>query len=284
MTAAELVAAFGEYQTMRGFSPNTVQRRRLSLGRFLAFVSPGDFTTATTADVEEWLRRLRSPRTRHAYRSDLGSFFRWALRRGLVASDPTVGVDSVKVPKALPKPAPRESIAAALATAPGDIQLAVMLGALAGLRRAEIAALDAADVHLEAVPPVIHVRNGKGGKDRIVPIHPQLVPMLAGRTGWLFPSPSGAGHLHADHLGRRMTAALSAAGQRVTPHQLRHFFGTEAARAAAGNILLVASLMGHESPDTTRGYIAWSPTAGAEVVAAITGTDELAARRGRRTA
>ena len=67
---------------------------------------------------------------------------------------------------------------------------------------------------------------------------------------------------------------------------MRHYFGTEAARNSKGNLLLVGALLGHASPATTQGYVAFAADGMAEVVAAITGVaergDELAARRSRR--
>lgn len=284
MTDGELFEAFAEYQRGRAFSVHTVIRRRRSLASFARHMAPASVTTATAVDVEEWLRRLRAPRTRHAYRSDLASFFRWAQRRELVTSNPMPLVDPVKVPKALPKPAPVEAIAAALATASGDVQLAILLGALAGLRRSEIAALERQDFHLEAVPPVLVVRNGKGGKDRVVPVHPLIAERVQGVTGWLFPSPVRSGPVGSDHLGARIAVALSASGQHVTAHQLRHYFGTEVARATAGNLVLVGQLMGHESPTTTAGYVAWTGAEGAAAVAGLAGFDEVSERRRRRSA
>jgi len=54
------------------------------------------------------------------------------------------------------------------------------------------------------------------------------------------------------------------------PHDLRHTFGTEAAKASNGNIVLVAQMMGHSAIQTTQRYIGWTP-AGAETVAAMFG-------------
>jgi len=111
--------------------------------------------------------------------------------------------------------------------------------------------------------------------------------MLRGQSGWFFPNGHG-GHLRPQSLAMRIRKVLERAGiPRFTPHQLRHYFGSEAARWSGGNIILVSQLMGHENTNTTMGYIGWTPTEGAEVVAKITGSsveDELAARRRLATA
>jgi len=287
MTVADrqLVEAFTTYQTSRAFSPNTLNRRRLSLTRFAAHMAPASITTATAADIDDWTAKLRSARTRHAYRSDLSVFFRWALRRGLVEHNPMLDTDGVRVPKSLPKPAKAEAITAAFTVASAELQLALLLGALAGLRISEVVALDANNVHLDADPPVLIVRDGKWGKDRIVPLHPRLIPMLRGQPGWFFPNGRG-GHVSTATISYMLKRTLERNGitPRFTMHSLRHYFGSEAAKWSGGNLILVASLMGHENTNTTMGYIGWSPNDGAEVVAKITGgaaADELAARRRR---
>ncbi|MTA13924.1 MAG: tyrosine-type recombinase/integrase [Actinobacteria bacterium] len=282
MTDAELLQAFEAYQLSRAFSPHTVKRRRASLGKFARYLAPTSLTAATWQDAEEYLGMFQASRTRHAYKCDLSAFYRWAERRKLVDGNPIALVDPVRVPRSMPRPAPVEAVAAAFATSDGDTQVMVLLGALAGLRRAEIANLQPGDIYLDADPQVIHVRHGKGDKDRVVPIHPTLAEHLARRSCWLFQA--RARRYSPDAVGRRLRQALSIDGQRITGHQLRHYFGTEAARWSAGNVVLVGQLMGHADPNTTIGYIRWSPAQGAEVVGKIVTAgvdDELSARRRR---
>jgi integrase/recombinase XerD len=288
VTDVELFEAFTTYQQGRAFSPNTLKRRRLSLARFAAFVAPMSVRDAKAADVDEWLARLRSDRTRHGYRSDLSLFFRWAVRRDLLTENPVAKTDSVKVPRSLPRPVPAEVIAEAYRIADGRIQLAILLGALAGLRVSEIAALSTSDVYFDTEPPTLIVLDGKGGKDRVVPLHPMLEERLRGvASGYLFKSQTRAGHVAGATLGYMIAKVLTqaAGGERYTAHQLRHFCGTEAARWSGGNVLLVSKLLGHDSMNTTMGYIGWSPTEGAEVVAKIGfGVDDELARRRNRSA
>jgi integrase/recombinase XerC len=288
MTDAELFEQFSIYQQGMAFSVHTIRRRRLALGRFARHMAPASVLTAKAADLDQWLSKLRSVRTKHAYQSDVKNFFRWAHSRGVIDVDPLAHTRNVRVPKAVPSPAPAEIIAAAFAIAQPDVQLALMLGALAGLRVSEIVGLDAADVHLDADPPILIVRGGKGGESRVIPLHPTLQTMLEGRTGWLFPHRNAgySGPLRAQTLAVRIadTLTTAAGGRRITTHKLRHYFGTETARWAKGNMVLVASLMGHSSMDTTLGYVGWTPTEGAEVVAKMTLAvdDELARRRQQR--
>ena len=97
-----LVDLFANYQRGRGFSPRTIKRRTVTLRALERAVAPSELSDATTDDIAEFLLRYPSPRTRHAYRSDISSFFKWAHRRKLVDTDPTELIDPIKVPKALP--------------------------------------------------------------------------------------------------------------------------------------------------------------------------------------
>lgn len=272
-TDQTFVDAFNEYQKGRGLSAHTRRRRTMSLSNFSRFMTPASITTAKPKDVDQWLARLTAAGTKKAYYSDLVAFFRWAHRRELVASNPMTLTDPPRQPKHLPKPARAEVIATAVAMSNGPTQLMILLGALAGLRVSEIAAMSSEDIFLDHEPPVLVVRQGKGGKDRIVPLHPTLVERLRGvGHGWLFPSTiPNREHVAAQYVGQVVCKALSAAsdGQHVVAHSLRHYFGSEAAKWAKGNVILVGGLMGHASTNTTMGYIAWTPTDGAEVVAKI---------------
>jgi integrase/recombinase XerD len=162
----------------------------------------------------------------------------------------------------------------------------MLLGALAGLRCSEVARLHTDEIRLDGIPPVLVVRAGTGGKDRVVPLHPELQARLraipAG-AGWLFPSPTGFDRpVRPDAIAERVSNAFARVGVTATSHQLRHFFGTAAAAAADGNVLLVARLMGHQNPNTTMGYISFSDAGAADVVNRIANpapTDELARRR-----
>jgi integrase len=289
VTDAELFEVYSTYQQGRAFSPKTIKRRATSLRSLAAFVAPLSVRDASPEDLDVWLSRLGAPRTRHAYRSDVTVFFAWAVKRHLLEHNPAASTDSVRLPKSLPKPVPTTVLEEALRTGSGRAQLALLLGAYGGLRAGEIAVLDAThDVDLDN--GVMWVRDGKGAKDRRVPVHPRLAEHLAGRHGPLFPGHRGA-HVTAGTMAAFLGRTLTSAGQRLgtdrryTSHQLRHYFGTEAARTSNGNMVLVGKLMGHESAKTTQGYVGWDPTEGAQVVSAIgrgeRPGDELAERRRR---
>lgn len=243
----------------------TIRRRRRSLMKFAQHLEPKTLDRATVIDIEEWLQGYRAPRTRHAYRSDLRTFYHWAVTRELLPTNPAALVDPVKVPRALPRPVGPE-VVAALHCGSIRARRMVALGLLAGLRAGEIAALDSSDVALHLDPPLITVRNGKGGKDRVVPAHPFLVELLAGiPDGPVFANRHGKPILSRS-CSQTIKEHLARCGVTAKAHQLRHSFGTELARVTKGNVPLLAKLMGHSSTNTTMGYIGWSGES-AEMVA-----------------
>lgn len=250
---ANVIDKFSSYQQARGFSPATIRRRRLTLRAFSRFLDPLTLGDATWTHVEEWLAAKEGVRTRHAYRSDLNVFYAWAVKRDLLDVNPIAATDPIKLPKSLPRPVGPE-VYAALVTGTMRQRRLVALGLYAGLRCGEIAALDCADITRD----VIVVRAGKGNKDRIVGLHPALREMLAGipSSGRLFTR--GGRPISSAAVSRLISRQFERCGIDATPHQLRHAFGSEMARAAKGNLVSVKASMGHESMNTTMGYVGWT--------------------------
>lgn len=265
MNTATALTAFTTWQQTRGFSAATTRRRMSSLGRFALWCLPCPLDRVTPEMVEEWVGSFRTPATRHAYLSDLSAFYAWAVKRRLCKASPVAMVDGVRVPKSLPRPVDPTVIRAVIATAPDhQLRLMLALAAYAGLRRAEIAALDRGDVSLDGARPHLVVRNGKGGKDRVVPLHPDLARMLAHarRSGPVVGASMAT-------VGRRVTAHLRACGLDASTHKLRASFATELARVTNGNVLAVADLLGHESVETSMRYVRLVEAADGKQVASM---------------
>ena len=263
-TATHLIELYLTHIAGRSFSEFTIRRRRGSLGRFAAFIHPTPLLLADGANIEEWLQQFGAARTKHAYRSDLAAFFSWAVRRHILDSSPVADTDPIRVPRGMPRPVPSGSVRMVIGCATDEtLQVALALAAYAGLRRSEITHLSTDDISLASDPAQLVVRNGKGGKDRIVPVHPELARLLARqRQGRVVP-------WTADALGRRASAHIRACGFNNTIHNLRATFGTELSRVTKGNVMLVKELMGHASAETTTAYIGLAGIVGASKVATL---------------
>ena len=127
----------------------------------------------------------------------------------------------------------------------------ILLAAYQGLRVHEIAKFRGEDIR----GGELHV-IGKGQVAATVPLHP-LVAAEAAKypQGWWFPSSrTASGHVHAKSVSTVMGQALERAGVQATPHQLRHYFGTEVFRSSGGNLRVAQELLRHASPATTALY------------------------------
>jgi site-specific recombinase XerD len=129
-----------------------------------------------------------------------------------------------------------------------------------GLRVSEAARLKVRDIDSDRGQ--IHVRQGKGRKDRYVMLSPVLLNVLREYVrverphDWLFP----AGHRRDRHITTRtiqeqVRRAASRAGvqKRVTPHMLRHSFATHLLEAGT-DLRYIQELLGHSKISTTVRY------------------------------
>lgn len=137
-----------------------------------------------------------------------------------------------------------------------------------GLRVSECVKLRVEHIDLDAAE--LLVSQGKGAKDRVLPISVAVLPDLRAwvgtkRTGYLFPADRrgkhGAGHLNPRTVQTMVAEAARAAGivRPITPHKLRHGFATRALRRGA-NLRQVQRLLGHASVATTEVYTHLDPS------------------------
>ena len=127
----------------------------------------------------------------------------------------------------------------------------ILLALLAGLRRAEIAAVHTADMAPEVLGYSLRV-TGKGGRVRALPLHDALVEELVHRpVGFVFPG-ACQGHLSPGWVGKRLATLL---GPGWSGHTLRHRFATQA-YAVQRDLFAVQQLLGHSKPETTARYTA----------------------------
>ena len=257
-----------------GLSPNTLIGRGQAV-RALGRHAGVDLADVTGAQIGAFLVRTKTDgtklaqKTRHVYRSHVGEFFAWAVDEELIERDPCRRVPRVKDVKGVPHPIARADLQFALATANPQVRCWLLLGAYAGLRCLEMAALRGEDVRADADPPMLVIARGKGGKSGAVPLHPLLAAELAAwpREGFLFPGPD-AGHLRPRDVSRPVNRHLDRCGIDATAHSCRHLFGSSV-YAAGHDLLLTQKMLRHANPNTTQGYVQLDPGAAVAVVAGL---------------
>lgn len=129
----------------------------------------------------------------------------------------------------------------------------------AGLRASEVAGLLVEDI--DSSRSVIHVRQGKGAKDRDVMLSPQLLNILrsywrlARPTRYLFPGRDESRPISPTvlHAACRSAAKASGLSKRVTLHTLRHSFATHLLENGA-DIRVIQALLGHANLSSTARY------------------------------
>lgn len=133
----------------------------------------------------------------------------------------------------------------------------------AGLRSSEIAALKIGDIYSDRMQ--IHIRNGKGGKDRYVVLSPFMLQMLRDywrksrikvKSIWIFPGQSPANPITPSTVGKTYKQAKNRAGvnKRGGVHSLRHAFATHSLEAGE-DLYTIQQLLGHSSIESTARYL-----------------------------
>jgi integrase/recombinase XerD len=169
-----------------------------------------------------------------------------------------------KKPKTLPCVlSPEETLRFLEAASPGRNRVLLHTAYACGLRVGELVHLRVTDI--DSARMVVVVRQGKGRKDRLVPLSSRLLDELRAywrRTRsptWLFPGASRR-HEHeplhqaiVHQLCRTLTAKLGL-GKRVTPHTLRHSFATHMLEAGV-DLFTLKTILGHSNIKTTALYL-----------------------------
>jgi site-specific recombinase XerD len=266
----------------RRLAPLTCSAYERDVGACLAFLERKGIVTVTAVRPADLRRFLADEATRRPAPSSqartvaaLKCFFRFLLENEQLERDPSQVLRTPRKREALPDVLDRRELARLLETTErSDVwerkhdgkrerdRLLLALFAYAGLRRSELLGLDWADVDLEH--RLLKVRKAKGGRQRVVPIHPALEPLFLDylRVRGHDPEPA----LFIGVQGRRLSQTIMtqtflryarAAGvterKRVTPHTLRHVFASELLRAGA-NLRQIQELLGHKHLDSTQRY------------------------------
>ncbi len=281
--AAEIAHWLKNLGAERRMSPKTIEAYQRDVLQFLAFLaehlggtpSLKELAALTPADVRAFMAARRSDGigSRSLMRVLAGNraFARFLERNGKGRVGALSAVRAPKIGKTLPRPL---AVAGARAVADPDIAAgdgrepwihardAAVLGLLygCGLRISEALGLKRGEFGAHDVLTVL----GKGRKERMVPLIPQLTKLIADyvalcpydlpELGPLFVGAKG-GQLSPRLVQLAMARLRGALGlpETATPHALRHSFATHLL-ARGGDLRSIQELLGHASLSTTQIY------------------------------
>ncbi|OYX31667.1 MAG: site-specific tyrosine recombinase XerD [Hydrogenophilales bacterium 32-62-9] len=250
------------------------RRDLIGFGNWLRQSQGRELDAVVAGDIEGYLAwrfaQRTQPRSAARYTSTLKRFYRYLLRENLIAVDPTLNLDSPKLPRSLPKSLTEADVERLLASAEGDVPLDLrdraMLETLyaTGLRVSELVGLKLTAINLS--DGVLRV-TGKGNKDRLVPLGEEAVewlrrylaearPALMERnlSDAVFVTARGDGMTRQAFWYLIKRRARSAGIDRpLSPHTLRHAFATHLLNHGA-DLRVVQMLLGHSDISTTQIY------------------------------
>ena len=263
----------------RGAARLTIAAYRNDLGQLGHFLAARKTTleAADEANLHAYLAATETaqlaPRSLARRISAMRQFYKFLLVDGVREDDPTIGLDTPRLGRPLPKLLSENEITTLLATARqwqgGEgTRMACLVELLyaTGLRISELVTLPYTAALRQ--PRFLLVR-GKGGRERVVPLGEPARQALAlylecrdrflagGQPSrWLFPSRGGAGHLTRQRCGQLLKQLAVEAGLdpgRLSPHVLRHAFASHLLDHGA-DLRSVQQMLGHADIATTQIY------------------------------
>lgn len=251
-----MLEVFAEFERSKGLAETTI-RNRDSILRTLAVRSGHDWANVGLIDLRRQIGRPGiAAGSRRTERGAFIAFFTFLTEDGYREDNPALKLAAVTAPKGTPRPFTREQIDAMLTSgAYRKTRSMIMLGYYQGFRVSSIARVHGDDIDLLSNT----IRTvGKGAKDRLLPLHPVIRELAATMpsSSWWFPARNGLGPMRSASVTNLITLAKHRAGitdPHLTPHSLRHAFGTDLVDEGV-DIRVVQELMMHESLATTQIY------------------------------
>jgi len=249
----------------RNFSPTTIRSYLYAVERFARHFKcrPDRLNHTHLRSYQAHLLRTGQlqPKTVRLHVSALRCFFVKTLRRRYLLDD----TPYPKAPQRLPLILSVEEMARLIDAADGLYHRTMLMVLYStGIRSAELLQLQVADIDSRRM--LIHIRQGKGGRDRFVPLSPTLLATLRVYYRWMRPQtwlfPGMVHNWRADKpitkrvLWEAVVTAATRAGfrRRVSPHLIRHSYATHLLESGA-DLRTIQLLLGHVNIRHTALYL-----------------------------
>lgn len=273
----KIIIKYKQYLKLeKSLSTNTVEAYLTDLEKLIIFLEETgkDIETVRLEDLEAFSAGLHDigihPRSQARILSGIRTFFRFLLLDGYREDDPSELLESPQTGRHLPEVLTIEEIDRMLecidkSTREGQRNAAIIETLYGcGLRVSELCNLKLSDLYLKE--EFIKV-NGKGNKQRLVPISPRAIHELKLYFNWRnegLIKKDFEDYVFISRFGKNISRIMvfhiikelaEAAGIKkiISPHTLRHSFATHLLEGGA-NLRAIQAMLGHESIGTTEIY------------------------------
>ena len=272
------IAPFLSYlENVKRYSPHTLLAYKEDLGQFLDYCATinevNDFPDVTSKMVREWMviemSKGRKATTTRRKLSVLRTLFKYLMREGRLAEDPTETIILPKTGRRLPVFVPDYQMDEILDSE--DLQggfpevrdrLVLLMADCTGMRRSELVGLKIRDIDFAGKSLVI---TGKGNKQRLIPLANELIAdmqvylefrkkQITREHGYFFITDKGA-PVYDKFIYRLVVRCLGkvTTSSKRSPHVLRHTFATQLLNNGAC-IEAIRALLGHSDLSATQVY------------------------------
>lgn len=273
----KIIVRYRQYLKLeKSLSGNTVEAYLSDLEKLLKYLAAEgkDFRDVTLDDLEAFSADLRDlgiqPRSQARILSGIRSFYHFLVMEDYITQDPSELLESPQTGKHLPDVMTVEEIDTLIGaidrtSREGQRNRAILETLYScGLRVSELCALRLSDLYLDE--GFIKV-EGKGNKQRLVPISPKAVKELRnyfpdrneglikpGYEDYVFISRFGKNisRIMVFHIIKEL-AGMTGIKKTISPHTFRHSFATHLLEGGA-NLRAIQCMLGHESIGTTEIY------------------------------
>lgn len=276
---------FSEWMQVRGYSEDSIYFRQKYLKFFIVWCEErgiAEINEITKSILERYQRHIYyrrtkddkplSVKTQEGYLSSIRVFFKWLTRENYIYYNPASEIDSPKMGKRLPRSVLTQAEVERVINLP-DINRVLGLRDRAimetlystGIRRMELIGLDMRD--LDVKEESLMVREGKGKKDRIIPIGRRAIKwivkyleesrpkLLSGKEDVALFVTSHGERMKRDNLTDRMHQYVdkAAIGKKGSCHVFRHTMATLMLENGA-DIRYIQAMLGHAGLAATQIY------------------------------
>jgi integrase/recombinase XerD len=276
---------FLEWQRVQNYAARTIENREVYLRYFIEWCEerglsrPQDITKPILERYQRYLFHYRkkngeplSTRSQHTRITPVRAYFKWLTRENYILYNPASEIDLPRLEKRLPKNVQTQSEAELilnqpdLATAFGLRDRAILETLYStGIRRMEVIHINLYDI--DGDRGTLMVRQGKGRKDRMVPIGERALDWIIKYRDEVRPEltmPNDDGTLFLTNLGEaftrnRMTQLVrdyvnaAETGKTGSCHLFRHTMATLMLENGA-DIRFIQAMLGHANVSTTQIY------------------------------